>query len=307
MDENVINPEPVMIAERTEAQTTPLTETVPVEPWLSIALQAEKAVKEAGIKKRLAIVGFAPTRNQAPCHDPSWEVWALNDLKLSRETRHFDIHNLNNIDTDYQAGRISNQARQSNIPEAVLSEIGISGLAKRTIPVYMQEKFDCVPMSVKLPLQEMLATFKSRGLTGARYFTNSISYMLAYAIYEGLVTGHQWDEIHIYGVDMAVGEEYVAQRPSCEYWIGIAEGMGIKMYIPDASDLNKTAFLYAYDEEPQKAYENKLNQIKSDAMNRMNSYQQQIGELSRLMHHAEAQIGTITDLTRVWSNNDTKL
>ena len=102
MDENVINPEPVT---STEAQTTPLTETVPVEPWLSIALQAEKAVKDAGIKKRLAIVGFAPTRNQAPCHDPSWEVWALNDLKLSRETRHFDIHNLNNIDTDYQAGR----------------------------------------------------------------------------------------------------------------------------------------------------------------------------------------------------------
>ena len=303
MDEIVNNPEPV---ESTEVPTTPLTETVKPEPWLSIALQAEEATKKHGMKKRLAIVGFAPTRTQAPCDDPTWEVWALNDLKLPRETRHWDIHNLDNIDTDYRAGRLSNEQRKSNIPEAVLSEIGIAGLAKRTTPVYMQDKFECVPTSVKLPFKEMLDTFKARGLTGARYFTNSISYMLAYAIFEGMVVGHQWDEIHIYGVDMAVGDEYVAQRPSCEYWIGIAEGMGIKMYIPDASDLNKTAFLYAYEENAQKAYEGKMKQIQKDAMERMNLYQQQMTEISRLIHHCEAQIGTITDLTRVWSNCDTK-
>jgi hypothetical protein len=152
----------------------------------------------------------------------------------------------------------------------------------------------------------MLRTYAARGLTGSRYFTNSISFMIAYAVYEGLVCGHQWDEIHVYGVDMAVGDEYIAQRPSCEYWIGIAEGMGVKVYIPDASDLCKTTFLYAWEEKPQKAFENKMRKISEDARARMQAYQQQITELTRLYNHAEAQIGTVSDLSRVWSNNDSK-
>ena len=82
--------------------------------------------------------------------------------------------------------------------------------------------------------------------------------------------------------------------------------MGVKMYIPDASDLNKTVFLYAWEEKAQKAFENKMRKIADDARIRMNALSQQRAEIDRLIHHAEAQIGTVSDLSRVWSNGDSK-
>ena len=39
-------------------------------------------------------------------------------------------------------------------------------------------------------------------------------------------------ELHVYGVDMATGGEYAAQRPSCEYLLGIAHARGIKTEVP---------------------------------------------------------------------------
>ena len=67
--------------------------------------------------------------------------------------------------------------------------------------------------------------------------------MLAHAICEGAT------ELHVYGVDMAQSTEYSAQRPSCEFWLGFAEALGIKVYIPDTSDLLKCAFLYGVDDD----------------------------------------------------------
>lgn len=53
-----------------------------------------------------------------------------------------------------------------------------------------------------------------------RSFGSTISYMLAHAIYEGV------DEISLHGVGMC--DEYEGQRPSAFYWLGVANGLGIK-------------------------------------------------------------------------------
>lgn len=156
---------------------------------LSIANQAEAQFKARNLPKRLAIVGFADSKKDAPYKDPGFEIWGLNDLHgiIPRWTRWFDIHTPEVIDIDVKAGR------------APPDKCGIGGLSKLTCPIYMQERNPAVPNSVKFPLDEILQTFSK--LTGARYFTNSISYMIAYALYEGIITGHQWDEIHVYGVE----------------------------------------------------------------------------------------------------------
>lgn len=278
------------------------------EAWRDLALQFDHFCTENNRPKKLAIVGFAPTRDLAPYYDETWDIWGLNDLhnQIPRWSRWFDIHTEENIDTDVIAGRTSAAARKCQVNEAAIEKMGISGLSKLQCPVYMQDRNERVPWSVKFPLTEMLAFFEKRGLTGARYFTNSISYMIAYALFEGAVTGNQWMEIAIYGVDMAVGDEYIAQRPSCEYWIGIAEGMGVKVTIPNASDLCKTTFLYAWETKRQQAYEDKLNQIQRDAMNRLNLLHQQKAEVERLINHAEAHVGIVGDMKRVWSNLDSK-
>jgi len=41
------------------------------------------------------------------------------------------------------------------------------------------------------------------------------------------------------------------QKPSVEYWLGLAKGLGKKIYVPSESDLCKSYFIYGRDEEKQ--------------------------------------------------------
>lgn len=83
---------------------------------------------------------------------------------------------------------------------------------------------------------------------GLLYFTNSISYMIAWALLHGAT------EMGFWGVDMMMADnqenqEYSYQRSSCEWWMGIARGMGVKLIVPDECDMLKTAYQYGDREE----------------------------------------------------------
>ncbi len=81
-----------------------------------------------------------------------------------------------------------------------------------------------------------------RKLAGGRnYFTSSVSYMLALAIYEGNT------EIEILGVDLVEDTEYAYQRPCMEYWCGIARGKGINLHIPRQSALLRHSYIYGQE------------------------------------------------------------
>ncbi len=55
------------------------------------------------------------------------------------------------------------------------------------------------------------------------YFTNTISYMLALAIYE------KFERIRLYGVDAPYGGIYFMEKSGLEYWIGRAQEAGIEV------------------------------------------------------------------------------
>ena len=175
--------------------------------------------------KKVAIVGTAMTFKNAPYGDPSWELWGLNDHwnNMPRATRWFEAN--------YEAACVAPVSHKPSIKR-------IDWLRKAPIPVYMEQHYDDVPMSVRYPFEEINDWISEIDPSGRDYFTNSVSFMIALAIYEG------FDVIHLYGVDMAVGSEYEQQRPSCEFWLGVAKGLGIKLYIPDQSDLLKTLAVY---------------------------------------------------------------
>ncbi len=42
--------------------------------------------------------------------------------------------------------------------------------------------------------------------------------------------------------------EYAEQRPSCEFYLGHAAGMGIQLFIPEGSDLLRTSHRYGFDD-----------------------------------------------------------
>lgn len=179
-------------------------------------------------RKKVAIVGFAPSWKEAPWDDPETEIWVLNEfyrmanmVKNFRADRWFEIHDLDSPSKSTQEH--------------------MDFLKQCPVPLYLREKREDLPNALVLPVYDMIAYFKSKGFQGAGYLTNSISEMIAFAIYEGFT------DISVVGVDMSTDSEYGFQKPSCEYWLGVCDGMGIKLFIPDSSELLKCAFIYGFE------------------------------------------------------------
>jgi hypothetical protein len=189
----------------------------------------------AGTRKKIAICGFASSsRDYMPMDKPEWEIWGLNQLyrHVPRADRWFDIHwNWNEEvvpGTDHRAW---------------IRDCGI--------PVYMTQTHPDLPTSVRYPLERMAAW-------GADYFTSTIAYMTALAVWEidqqvdARLQNHDGPlptslgalrEIYgeyavgIYGVDLVVGEEYFWQKACAEFWIGMAVARGIKLHLPPTTAL----------------------------------------------------------------------
>lgn len=210
-------------------------------------------------RKKVAIVGFAPssmTDVRSLFNDPDFEIWGLNQLYMvfphlpKFATRWFQIHNKQAYN---QAVRDHNHHAWLAAPTWVDPQTGQRFPVEHPLPVYMQEQIPDVPSSVPFPVAAIMRRLGD-------YFTNSISWMLALAICEG------FEAIHIYGVDMAQDEEYSEQRPSCEYFIGLARGKGIDVFIPAHSDLCKTMWLYPF--EDHKPFKIKLDKRKQELRQR---------------------------------------
>lgn len=69
------------------------------------------------------------------------------------------------------------------------------------------------------PLKEVMDEFDTD------YFSSTVDYALALAIYEG------FKEIHLYGCSMILGSEYAYQKPGMDFWCGMAKGRGIKVIV----------------------------------------------------------------------------
>ena len=204
--------------------------------------QAEIASKPL----KVAIVGYTPHRALAPYGDPSWEIWGLNDLYLQKlpgfdftRLRWFVMHPWDQRGADGQAAMYSSDRAHTQVLQGIIRDGG---------RLYLKEQRPEIPGAIAYPYAEVYEFFKGKIGADLKYFTNTISFEIALAIMEGAV------EIGIYGVDMmtggrgAINNEYGYQRPSCEYWIAAAEFSGIKVTLPDSSDLMKSAYIYGdYD------------------------------------------------------------
>ena len=146
--------------------------------------------------------------------------------------------------------------------------------------IWMQKADENIKYSSSYPLQDMIDKFGD-------YFTNSVSYMLALAIDKGA------EEIHLYGVDMSVGGEYETQRASCEYFIGLARGLGIKVIVSENSDLLKTNYLYGYEDNKKDRFMEKCRRRLKFLETQKKQTEKQIQDLQILLNRTE---GSIEDL-----------
>lgn len=255
----------------------------------------EPEVVEADTRpqKKVAIVGFTFSRELAPYDDPDFEIWACNNLHryIKRYDRLYDLHEDEVILSDVEHEKYLRGVKVDNSNNEP-SEIGDR-------PVFVWKARDEWPTSVQFPKVGILAAFEK--LKIGRYFTNSIAWMIAHAVCEGA------SEIHVYGVDMATGTEYASQRPSCEAWLGFAEGLGIKVHIPDTSDLLKCGALYGTGEDD--AFHAKASDRERELKARLTAIQQQQSmasaqqqELRDAQHQLLGALETTSYFRTVWSN-----
>ena len=219
-DEELLNPSGVVWGKSTSGTVSVLDK----EKALVRETYSDSVTGTDVTRTKVAIVGFSYTSlHLAPYADLEWSIWGMNQLyrHIPRADRWFEMHRDPLVDqvagTDYT-----------------------QWMKESKIPIYMLSASDEIPLSVAFPLDDIVQNISHRC-----YFTSSIAYMIALAIRDG------FKEIAIYGVDLADDTEYFEQRPCAEYWLGVAEARGVKVYIHKRSALLKQAWLYGYENSPQ--------------------------------------------------------
>jgi hypothetical protein len=161
--------------------------------------------------KEVLIIGMGKSRSLAPS-DPGCEVWGVNRVYKQVSIK---IDKLFFFD-DYRI-------------------FGIEELKKTKSILVTKEPIDGLDVEV-YPLQDIISKFKTD------YFANTITYMIAYAVYLG------FKRIRMYGVDMSHEKEYLTdQKPCVEFWIGFAMANGVTVDIGPGSEVRKVRPLYGYE------------------------------------------------------------
>jgi len=151
----------------------------------------------------------------------------------------------------------------------------------------MQKKWTSIKNSEIYPKEEIVRRF-------GNYFTNTISWMIALAIHKGYKT------IGIFGVDMAVSSEYHHQRPSCEYFIGLARGMGINVILPDEADLLKARFLYGFERKLENQFAKKMNHSILSMKQRLQQAEMQQAHYAKQVQQYIGGIAAGGEYLKIW-------
>lgn len=244
---------------------------------------------------KVAVIGFTQHRALAPYGDPEWEKWGINDLYLDLPIvkpvdclRWFQLHAWEDVVHHKQEAVTVDPLQFAGGPPHPRDANHVAWLAlnAKTIPVYLMAPREEVPDALVYPREAVYDYF------GVRYFTNSISWMIALAIMEMVPEkggrALPGSELGVWGVDMMMaggaGSEYGYQRPSCEWLLGYAMAAGIKVQVPQESDLLKTAFQYG--DHTSNPFRVKLGDHKAELLRRRAGAIQQ----KQAHSHGEAEL-----------------
>lgn len=170
---------------------------------------------------KLAIVGLSNGSWQAPWTKPGYDCWTLNSAWQTlddyddwpRLTAWFELH-----------------SRRYLAREWAKSPVHVRRLRRLPVPCYVQDAraWPELRQPITFPRAHLRRVFP-RG----DYHASSIDWMVAFGIFSG------YKEIGIWGVNFGPtdGGEPLSARACLEYWIGFAEGRGVKVTIHEPTGL----------------------------------------------------------------------
>lgn len=190
--------------------------------------------------KKLAIVGTHPeTREKAPFDDPQYEIWVFNEAPQANWCRRYDaVFQLHKREVYESPNNHVNKTHWGWLQQTHEGKT-----------IWMQAVDERVPASKRYPLEEILEQVPGAKVRWAEHeqawFDSSGAYALALALYLG------YEEIHIYGMDLVSNTEYAYQLPNWNYWVGVANGMGVHLTLHCSQNDFGNGHLYAYEGEIQ--------------------------------------------------------
>lgn len=193
--------------------------------------------------KTVRLYGTARNLRYTPPRPKGVEVWVANgpatiSLRLRRSvddewTRFFNLHSKAHIMGTYPSGWHYYQHKANGRP------------------IYLLKADPEVPTSVAFPREE-LQQFFATAAGPMRYFTCTVTWLIALAIYEG------FHRIELWGFELSdkPRSTHIFERPCFAYWVQRARDHGIEVVYQD-----EIAALYAAGKMPvgnPDAYEGKL-------------------------------------------------
>lgn len=124
-------------------------------------------------------------------------------------------------------------------------------------PIFMAKRNEDMPASVRYPLEYLVETLIKHVQRGdgevIRYFTSSFDYLIALAL------AYEPRRLEIVGYDMSSQTEYYYQREGAAFWMGVAAGRGVEVWIPKTCPMLRGR-LYAYEGTQAITYD-RLNEL----------------------------------------------
>ena len=174
-------------------------------------------------RRRVAITGAGKSLRDLPWHDDTWEIWGINNFWNAmrdpegrlRADRWFELHPPT---TDIQDPH------------------DMTWLRACPVPIYTTEPFPANPLAVVFPVGELARVYRD-------YFSCTFAYQIALAIHEG------FEELAIHGLELAYGtqREATVERACVDWWLGYAEGRGMRVSVPEGDHVAKHWARYGFD------------------------------------------------------------
>ncbi len=187
--------------------------------------------------KRIQIVGQGPGFER--CHYSGVdEVWTLNMalFKVKKLDRLFIVDPIE-TKTDIRRGWYHGYYEEFGKKIPVDLQKYKDKVNELDIPFISAHEYKDIKTYEPYPIVEIMDAFK------IDYFANTITYMIAYAIY------HDIEYIEFWGVNQAAASEFIMHKGCIEFWIGLALGRGIHVKIEGAESYvlrNPDGIAYGY-------------------------------------------------------------
>jgi len=225
--------------------------------------------KDRDGKKTVVIAGMAQTsRHACPWNDNDVDIWVLNESIAHNYIKKVDLLSQLHPSWDYfrdfnfndpmhaeflrneewtedDIGRLEALRIYKELPRGFPEvKVGNKRRPEDIEIVLLEENEEVVGTKSIYPFSDILESYGNNSKR-VRYFTSTAPYLIALAIERG------YERIEMYGFEMSSQEEYAYQKPCLEFWLGIAIGKGIEVYVPEGCRLlGGEEKLYGYDKMP---------------------------------------------------------